>query len=368
MKASDIVSITPTADGQGYWVVGKDGGLFAFGDAKFHGSAPALGLHVSDVVGMAASPGGGYLTALRRYKSDLQFHFPFRFHYYAQSVPESADHHTIYKRPPIALVAAETKFPGAIGAPVPPSVQRALADVLGDDWVVDQVQQGITFNLGGASPVLMGMGNPAGPPSGAIVRFANRDRTRAIALTAGTVTVETTLYGSWPQFREVLKMALEATEKLLRPAGVTRTGLRYIDEIRVGDVDGAEWSNWLSPAMLSPASDTMTSSGWPAVTWNGLAQYKIGRDRQMVVRYGPQPAQPGFVVNPLGPLRRPGPMPTGPFFMLDFDAFWEPATIPTWNTSDILETYDQLRQPVRALFDTVITDRLVKNVFNQEDE
>ena len=247
----------------------------------------------------------------RGYQSDLQFHFPFRFHYYAQFVPENADHHIIYKRPPVALVAAETKFPGAIGAPVPPSVQRALADVLGNDWVVDQVQQGITFNLGVPSPVLMGMGNPAGPPSGAIVRFANRDRTRAIGLTAGTVTVETTLYGNWPQFREVLQMALEATEKLLRPAGVTRTGLRYIDEIRVGDVDGAEWSNWLSPAMLSPAADTMTTSGWPAVTWNGLAQYKIGQDRQMVVRYGPQPAQPGFVVNPLGPLRRPGPTPTG---------------------------------------------------------
>ena len=54
--------------------------------------------------------------------------------------------------------------------------------------------------------------------------------------------------------------------------------------------------------------------------------------------------------------------------MLDFDAFWEPATIPTWNTTDILDTYDQLRRPVRALFDTAITDRLVKDVFNREDE
>ena len=59
VTVSDIVSIAPTADGQGYWLVGKDGGLFAFGNAKFFGFVPALGLHVSDVVGMAASPGGG---------------------------------------------------------------------------------------------------------------------------------------------------------------------------------------------------------------------------------------------------------------------------------------------------------------------
>jgi len=56
------VAIAPTFDGGGYWLVGRDGGLFAFGDAKFHGSVPGLHLHVSDVVGMVSSPtSGGYL-------------------------------------------------------------------------------------------------------------------------------------------------------------------------------------------------------------------------------------------------------------------------------------------------------------------
>jgi len=48
------------ADGGGYWLVASDGGIFAFGDAAFHGS---MGGHFLDapVVGMAASPdGGGY--------------------------------------------------------------------------------------------------------------------------------------------------------------------------------------------------------------------------------------------------------------------------------------------------------------------
>lgn len=34
-----IVGVTRTPDGQGYWLAGADGGVFAFGDAAFHGSA-----------------------------------------------------------------------------------------------------------------------------------------------------------------------------------------------------------------------------------------------------------------------------------------------------------------------------------------
>ena len=55
-----IVGMAPTPGGQGYWLVASDGGVFAFGDARFHG---ALGPHDphQPVVGMAATPGGqGY--------------------------------------------------------------------------------------------------------------------------------------------------------------------------------------------------------------------------------------------------------------------------------------------------------------------
>jgi hypothetical protein len=39
-----IVDIAPTADGGGYWLVGNDGGVFGFGDAPFTGSIPGLGI------------------------------------------------------------------------------------------------------------------------------------------------------------------------------------------------------------------------------------------------------------------------------------------------------------------------------------
>ena len=55
-----IVGMAATPDGKGYWLVASDGGIFAYGNAAFAGSAGALALN-APVVGMAATPrGGGY--------------------------------------------------------------------------------------------------------------------------------------------------------------------------------------------------------------------------------------------------------------------------------------------------------------------
>jgi hypothetical protein len=55
-----MVGMTPTSDGQGYWEVAADGGVFAFGDAGFYGSMG--GTHLNQpITGMAVTPdGGGY--------------------------------------------------------------------------------------------------------------------------------------------------------------------------------------------------------------------------------------------------------------------------------------------------------------------
>ena len=55
------MGIATTPDGNGYWLVAADGGIFAFGDAGFHGSTGSLSL-VEPIVGAEASPDGqGYL-------------------------------------------------------------------------------------------------------------------------------------------------------------------------------------------------------------------------------------------------------------------------------------------------------------------
>ena len=57
---SPIVALATTPSGRGYWNVAADGGIFAFGDAAFHGSMGGQPL-VRPVVGMASTrDGGGY--------------------------------------------------------------------------------------------------------------------------------------------------------------------------------------------------------------------------------------------------------------------------------------------------------------------
>jgi hypothetical protein len=55
-----VVGMAPTTDGRGYWLVAADGGIFAFGDATFFGSRGGQPLN-RPIVGMAGDPGGsGY--------------------------------------------------------------------------------------------------------------------------------------------------------------------------------------------------------------------------------------------------------------------------------------------------------------------
>jgi IPT/TIG domain len=66
-----VVGITPTANRSGYWLVASDGGIFAFGNAGYYGSIPGSGLNPAGsglshslnapIVGMVpSSDGGGY--------------------------------------------------------------------------------------------------------------------------------------------------------------------------------------------------------------------------------------------------------------------------------------------------------------------
>ena len=70
-----VVGIVPTADRGGYWLDAADGGVFAFGDTRFYGSIPGLGLNPAGsgkahslnapIVGMVPShdQGGYFMVA-----------------------------------------------------------------------------------------------------------------------------------------------------------------------------------------------------------------------------------------------------------------------------------------------------------------
>ena len=59
--AAPIVAMVPSISGQGYFMVASDGGVFAFGDARFAGSCPGIGgCSGAAVAVMPDASGGGY--------------------------------------------------------------------------------------------------------------------------------------------------------------------------------------------------------------------------------------------------------------------------------------------------------------------
>src|SRR5207248_8892469 len=70
-----IVGMTASPDAAGYWMVARDGGIFAFGSALFFGSTGSVKLN-RPIVGMASTPTGkGYWLVASRseeHTSELQ--------------------------------------------------------------------------------------------------------------------------------------------------------------------------------------------------------------------------------------------------------------------------------------------------------
>ena len=60
-----LAGMAQTPNGTGYWLVASDGGVFAFGDARFYGGTG--GFHINQpIVGIAATPSGlGYWLVAR---------------------------------------------------------------------------------------------------------------------------------------------------------------------------------------------------------------------------------------------------------------------------------------------------------------
>ena len=146
-------------------------------------------------------------------------------------------------------------------------------------------------------------------------------------------------------------------------AGVERAGLRYINEVRVptdGDID---WAEWMHPSLLGPRSNTKIEP--PLGQWQGVGIYGSQPGQMLVFRYGPRE---GFAIDPSSDLRRVRRTDGGPFFLIDIDSFWTPAdAVPEYERDMLMAQCDELHEPIRTLFEGIITDRLRDEVFRTND-
>ncbi len=259
----------------------------------------------------------------------------------------------VYPNAPVVLVAMEARHPDA--ALLSPGEQSEMKRLLASSFPLPQPLQNTTITA-----------TPGAPPSianEAAPRFATRDQTTAVTFGAQAVVVETTKHQTFEHLCELVRVSAEARQKIAPVDGLMRLGLRYVDEIRVPDICGGPigWGDWVDVSLLGPAP-VGAQLGLVPEQWQGATVFGRGGGRQMIVRYGPRE---GFAVMPGGPLQRSTP-PPGAFFLLDIDSFWvATGEVPEFSAASIVELCADLHEPVSRLFESLITDKLRREVLRR---
>jgi uncharacterized protein (TIGR04255 family) len=257
----------------------------------------------------------------------------------------------VYPYAPVVLVALELRHPTA--EPLSRAAQVKIKQLLGKGLPLPRqaTMTNIQATLGAVQPEVTTETAP---------QYVSRDRTMAVTFRSGAVIVETTRYARYERFREIVALAVEARQAVEPVAGIERLGLRYINEIRVPDVGDtlASWEPWVDRTLLGPAP-VVDRLGFIAAQLQGVMILDGGDGKAIALRYGPRG---GYAVDPEGSLKRPTPAP-GPFFLLDIDSFWMPTDdVPEFDPKQLLTLGDELHEPVRTLFENLITERLREEV------
>lgn len=252
----------------------------------------------------------------------------------------------IYPGAPLASVAFELRHPES--EPLVGAQRTALQKKFANHYPLMRSHRNVTqtFDL-----------RPTGPAAQSVVeefpRFLDRSMSTAISITASSIVIETSRYEGWEDFRSAIQFACEVRNSVSPIYGVERLGLRYIDEVRVDEVESNDWSEWIHSSLLAGAVGE--SSGLPLRLWQGALVYGSEPGQGLVLRYGPGY---GYATDPNGELKPRRALPPGPFFLLDVDSFWLPEDgVPEYSIETILPRLDELHMPVRRVFESSITDK-----------
>jgi uncharacterized protein (TIGR04255 family) len=268
-----------------------------------------------------------------------------------------------YPNAPIALVALEVRHPKA--EPLIPAERREIKLRLAAQTPIPRP---------GQSMQITGMLQLAVEPAPAsesnteeFPRYFSRDNTLAVALRAESIIIETTRYETWEKLRNFAAIVFDARQQVAKVDGVQRVGLRYINEVRAphgthSDDAPPDWAPWVDASLLGPHSIGQRLNLTPQSHVGGTV-FASGPQQATVLRSG---THVGYAVSPEGELRRSIPRP-GPFFLLDMDSFWTPKDeTPEFDPHGLLTTCDSLHAPMGSLFESLITDRLRKEVLRRD--
>lgn len=253
----------------------------------------------------------------------------------------------VFPNAPLEFVACEIRVPTA------PKLVRndtieTLTDALRDVLPIPDTEQIQTLTVIG--------GKDGGVESERRFRFLSKERTTSAVVERNAITVETTDYQEFGDFRALVLTVADAVAMTTNIVGIERVGLRYINEIRVPKEisDASDWQGWISDDVVGVlgVADDYTADALQTVI------RLVGDDSTgVVLRYA---AMVGDGVVGDGPLFRRAPAVSGPFFVIDTDSFRTSAgpAMEDFAHDRIAGILDVIHEPIGTLFHRAITDRL----------
>lgn len=192
---------------------------------------------------------------------------------------------------------------------------------------VDQVQmQGLNVDVGQGAPTAMAMAPATG------WRFRSEDGAWVVSVLPEHVSLETTAYSTWDDFRRQLQTVLAAVKDMLDPAFEQRLGLRYIDKLIEKNVAQPEdWKTLLSPTLLGP----VLHSGFGSAIQVAQQHLVLSLDPDSKIQCG---FRHGFVSEP----------DQDPSYVLDFDVYREGGR--PFDLDDAMQTVDSFNEYALQLF------------------
>lgn len=253
----------------------------------------------------------------------------------------------VYPHSPLEFVAAELRFPYAPRLGRPDAID-SLTETLRDILPIPRQDEVASY--------LLAADGPHRGKTETVHRLMNRGRTASVKVSQASVTIETTHYTNWGDFRSLLDRCLKALAAIDAIVGVERAGLRYVNEVRVTDpiTTPADWLEYLNPSLVCQLKLT---EQYEVQTLDGALVFRRDGNAGIVFRYATLDG-PGVIGD--DPLRKRSRDRTGPVFVLDVDSFWEPALedLADFDTAHIVGKYDELHEPVGVLFELSLSERL----------
>lgn len=200
----------------------------------------------------------------------------------------------IYEKNPLIGVSFQAKFPRFLGIEVeqPAPFQKLI---MGDYPIYEQQN---------VLQIILASGIQEAQPTeiqGRMYVFRSSDKVWSLFLGSDQVMLSTRVYTHWDEFKDRLKILLDAFLNFYRPPMFVRIGLRYQNLIRPWELglEGHPWKDLLQPYIAGELASGLEDA--EIVSHQTVATIKLGNDNLLLLRHGlvahKETQKPAFLID-----------------------------------------------------------------------